>query len=197
MTTDSAAAKESEETREHQPVKGPRIKKGLVVINTGNGKGKTTAALGVLLRAWGRNMRVEMFQFLKHTGSRFGESRAAEKLGIPMTAMGDGFTWRTKNMETTQDLGRAQWENCKKAILSGEHDVIILDEFTYPLHYGWIPVEDVIDTLRQKPHMLHVIITGRYAPDELVEFADLVTEMREIKHPYREQGIKAQPGLEF
>ena len=197
MATDSAAANETDSAREHQPVKGPRIKKGLVVVNTGNGKGKTTAALGVLFRAWGRNMRVEMFQFLKHTGSRFGESRAADKLGIPMSAMGDGFTWRTKNMDTTQDLGRAQWENCKKAILSGEHDVIVLDEFTYPLHYGWIPVEDVIETLKQKPHMLHVIITGRYAPDELVEFADLVTEMREIKHPYREQGIKAQPGLEF
>lgn len=191
------AGAETETEREHQPVKGPRIKKGLVVVNTGNGKGKTTAALGVLLRAWGRGMRVEMFQFLKHTGSRFGESRAAEKLGVPMTAMGDGFTWRTKNMESTQSLARAQWENCKRAILGGEHDVIIMDEFTYPLHYGWIPVDDVLDALRRKPHMLHVIITGRYAPDALVEFADLVTEMREVKHPYREQGIKAQPGLEF
>ncbi len=202
MTDNAASAAQQDETqdeqqREHQPVKGPRIKKGLVVVNTGNGKGKTTAALGVLFRAWGRNMRVEMFQFLKHTGSRFGESRAAEKLGIPMSAMGDGFTWRTKNMESTQNLARTQWENCKRAILADEHDVIILDEFTYPLHYGWIPVEDVIDTLKQKPHMLHIIITGRYAPDALVEFADLVTEMREIKHPYREQGIKAQPGLEF
>ena len=184
-------------TKEPQSVKGPRIKKGLVVINTGNGKGKTTAALGVLFRAWGRNMRVEMFQFLKHTGALFGEKRAAIKLGIPIKAMGDGFTWRSKDMDRTQELAREQWENCKKAILSDEHDVIILDEFTYPLHYGWISVEDAIDTLKQKPHMLHVIITGRYAPDELVEFADLVTEMREIKHPYREQGIKAQPGLEF
>ena len=168
-----------------------------MVVNTGNGKGKTTAALGVLFRAWGRDMRVRMFQFLKHTGSRFGESRAADKLGIPMTAMGDGFTWRTKNMQHTQDLARHQWENCKQAILSDEYDVIIMDEFTYPLHYGWIPVDDVIDALKRKPHMLHIVITGRYAPQELVDFADLVTEMREIKHPYREQGIKAQPGLEF
>lgn len=190
-------ATETTEEREHQPVKGPRIKKGLVVVNTGNGKGKTTAALGVLFRAWGRDMRVRMFQFLKHTGSRFGESRAADKLGIQMTAMGDGFTWRTKNMEHTQDLARHQWENCKQAILSDQYDVIIMDEFTYPLHYGWIPVEDVIDALKRKPHMLHIVITGRYAPQELVDFADLVTEMREIKHPYREQGIKAQPGLEF
>ncbi len=184
-------------TQEPQAVKGPGIKKGLVVINTGNGKGKTTAALGVLFRAWGREMNVEMFQFLKHTGARFGEKRAADKLGIPIKAMGDGFTWRSKDMEVTKDLARQQWENCKKAILSGEHDVIILDEFTYPLHYGWIPVEEVLETLKRKPEMLHVIITGRYAPDPLIEFADLVTEMREIKHPYREQGIKAQPGLEF
>ncbi len=190
-------ATETSDQREHQPVKGPRIKKGLVVVNTGNGKGKTTAALGVLFRAWGRDMRVRMFQFLKHTGSRFGESRAADKLGITMTAMGDGFTWRTKNMQHTQDLARHQWENCKQAILSDEYDVIIMDEFTYPLHYGWIPVDDVLDALKRKPHMLHIVITGRYAPQELVDFADLVTEMREIKHPYREQGIKAQPGLEF
>ena len=184
-------------TREPQSVKGPRIKKGLVVINTGNGKGKTTAALGVLFRAWGREMRIEMFQFLKHTGARFGEKRAADKLGIPIKAMGDGFTWRSKDMDRTQELARQQWENCKQAILSDQHDVLILDEFTYPLHYGWVPVEEVIETLKRKPHMMHVIITGRYAPDELIEFADLVTEMREIKHPYREQGIKAQPGLEF
>ena len=188
---------QTETVREPQPVKGPRIKKGLIVINTGNGKGKTTAALGILFRAWGREMRVEMFQFLKHTGARFGEKRAAEKIGIPIKAMGDGFTWRSKDMDVTKDLARQQWENCKRAILSGEHDVIILDEFTYPLHYGWIPVEDAIETLKRKHHMLHVIITGRYAPEELIEFADLVTEMREVKHPYREQGIKAQPGLEF
>ena len=187
----------TQETTEHQPVKGPRIKKGLVCVNTGNGKVKTTAALGVLFRAWGRDMKVQMFQFLKHTGSQFGETRAAKKLGIGMTAMGDGFTWRTKNMDETQDLARAQWEIAKAAILSDEYEVIILDEFTYPMHYGWISVNDVIEVLRQKPHMLHIIITGRHAPDELIEFADLVTEMREIKHPYREQGIKAQPGLEF
>ena len=173
------------------------IRKGLVVINTGNGKGKTTAALGALFRAWGRNMNVEVFQFIKHTGSRYGESRAAAKLEIPWSALGDGFTWLSKDLDASADLARKQWEKCREAILSDDRDVIILDEFTYPLHYGWIPVGDVIEVLKRKPHMLHVIITGRYAPDELIEFADLVTEMREIKHPYKEQGIKAQPGLEF
>ena len=185
------------ESGKERQVRERPIRKGLVVVNTGNGKGKTTAALGVLFRAWGRNMNVEVFQFIKHTGSRFGESRAADKLGIAWSAMGDGFTWRSKDMDATEALAVQQWENCRKAILSGDQDMVILDEFTYPLHYGWIPVVDVIEVLKQKPHMLHGIITGRYAPDELIEFADLGTEMREIKHPYNQQGIKAQPGLEF
>ncbi len=174
-----------------------RKTRGLIVVNTGNGKGKTTAALGVVFRAWGRGMRVRVFQFLKHTGSRFGESRAAEKLGIPWSALGDGFTWLSKDLERTAALAREQWEHVQAAIRDDEHDVIVLDEFTYPLHYGWIPVEDVLAVLREKPAMLHVIITGRNAPDALVDFADLVTEMREVKHPYKEQGIRAQPGLEF
>ncbi|MCY4108949.1 MAG: cob(I)yrinic acid a,c-diamide adenosyltransferase [Chloroflexi bacterium] len=185
------------DTGTHRPVRKPRVKKGLIVVNTGEGKGKTTAALGVLFRAWGRNMRVEVFQFIKHTGSQFGESRAAAKLNIPWSALGDGFTWLSKDMDATEELARRQWENCQRAIMSGNHDVIVLDEFTYPLHYGWIPVHDVIEFLKQKPEMLHVIITGRYAPEELIELADLVTEMKLIKHPYREQGIRAQPGLEF
>ena len=172
-------------------------KKGLVVVNTGNGKGKTTAALGVVFRAWGRGMRVRVFQFLKHTGARFGESRAAEKLDIPWSALGDGFTWLSKDLERTAALAREQWEHVQAAIRADEYDVIVLDEFTYPLHYGWIPVDDVLAVLREKPHMLHVIITGRNAPEALVDFADLVTEMREVKHPYKEQGISAQPGLEF
>lgn len=174
-----------------------RERKGLVVVNTGNGKGKTTAALGVLFRAWGRGMRVRVFQFLKHTGSRFGESRAAERLDIPWSALGDGFTWLSKDMDRTRALAREQWERCREALLSDDHDVIVLDEFTYPLHYGWIPTDEVLETLRARPPMLHVIITGRNAPEALIEFADLVTEMREVKHPFREQGIKAQPGLEY
>ena len=187
----------TEQSQTHQPVKGPRIKKGLVIVNTGDGKGKTSAALGVLFRAWGRGMQVRMFQFLKHTGAHFGEHRAADKLGIPIQAMGDGFTWRSKDMDRTADLAVQQWRNCKDAILSGEDDIIILDELTYILTYGWVPVQEVLEVLRQRPAMLHVIITGRDAPAELIEYADLVTEMQVIKHPYRDQGIKAQPGIEF
>ena len=188
----------SEQTRLEAPqsVKGPRINKGLVIVNTGNGKGKTTAAMGLLFRSWGRGMKVIMLQFIKHTTANFGEQRAAQKIGIPMRAMGDGFTWRSKDLEQSADLARALWEDAQEVIASGEYDIVILDEFTYPLHYGWIPVEEVIEALKKRPEMQHVIITGRHAPEALIEYADLVTEMKVIKHPYQ-QGIKAQPGIEF
>ena len=190
MTTEETAREEP------QSVKGPRINKGLVIVNTGKGKGKTTAAMGVLLRAWGRGLKVIMLQFIKHSTANFGEQRAANKMGIEMRAMGDGFTWRSKDMEQTAELAVIHWEDCKKIIASGEYDVIVLDEFTYPMHYGWIPVEDVLEVLKHRPEMQHVIITGRNAPEALIEYADLVTEMQVIKHPYQ-QGIKAQPGIEF
>ena len=179
-----------------QSVTGPRIDKGLVIVNTGKGKGKTTAAMGVLVRAWGRGMKVIMFQFIKHSTANFGEQRAAQKMGIEMRAMGAGFTWRSKDLDQSADLAREQWEECKTVIASGDYDVIVLDEFTYPMHYGWVDTAEVIDALNARPDMLHVIITGRNAPEALVEYADLVTEMNVIKHPYHE-GIKAQPGIEF
>jgi cob(I)alamin adenosyltransferase len=179
-----------------QSVKGPRINKGLVIVNTGSGKGKTTAAMGVLFRAWGRDMKVIMLQFIKHTTANFGEQRAAQKIGITMRAMGDGFTWRSRDLDQSADLARALWEDAREVIASGEYDVVVLDEFTYPLHYGWIPVEEVVATLSNRPEMQHVIITGRNAPPGLIEFADLVTEMQVVKHPYQ-SGIKAQPGIEF
>ncbi len=173
-----------------------RVKKGLVMVNTGDGKGKTSAAMGVLFRAWGRDMRVNMLQFIKHSTANFGEHRAARKIGVEIRPMGDGFTWRSKDIEATKALALELWELCKERMASGDYDVLILDEFTCPLHYGWIPVEDALEALRSRPEGLHVIITGRYAPEALIEFADLVTEMKEIKHPYK-QGLKAQPGIDF
>ncbi len=175
----------------------PRKRHGLVIVNTGDGKGKTTAALGVLFRAWGRDFNVRMFQFIKHSTARFGEHRAAKKIGVEIESLGDGFTWLSKDMDETTALAVAQWERCQEAILHGDEDIIVLDEFTYTMHYGWVPVSDVIETLKQRPEQMHVIITGRNAPQELIEYADLVTEMKLIKHPYEEQGIKAQPGIEF
>jgi cob(I)alamin adenosyltransferase len=188
---------EENEKEDRQRITGPRVKKGLVIVNTGDGKGKTTAALGVLFRAWGRGMKVRMFQFIKNTGSRYGEQRAAEKIGIPILALGDGFTWLSKDLEQSGVLAAQQWENCKEALLSGQDDLIVFDEMTYALQFGWVSTEEVIETLKQRPEMLHVIITGRGAPQELIDYADLVTEMTEIKHPYKDQGIRAQPGIEF
>ena len=172
-------------------------KKGLVIVNTGDGKGKTTAALGLLLRAWGRGMKVCMLQFLKNEHAKYGEIKAAEKLGIEIMPTGDGFTWLSKDIDETVARAQHGWQMAQEKILSGDYDVIILDEFTYPLHYEWIDVAETIQWLKEnKPPMLHLVITGRSAPPVLLEFADLVTEMKEVKHPYQE-GIQGQPGIEF
>ncbi len=194
-----AARLHAAQVARHQARKAQRQKrtvKGLVIINTGNGKGKTTAALGVMFRAWGRGMRVCMLQFIKAKTANWGETRAAKKLGMEIIPMGDGFTWLSENIEKDKAMARECWDLCKEKIMSGEYDIVILDEMTYCLSYGWLPVEEVIETLKQRPEGMHVIITGRNALPELIEYADLVTEMREIKHPYKE-GIQAQRGIEF
>ena len=178
--------------------RGKRQKKGLVIVNTGNGKGKTTAALGIITRAWGREMRVGGVQFFKHENANFGELRAMERMRVTLTPMGDGFTWTSRDLDETQAKALHGWETAQARILSGEYDIFLLDEFTYLLHFGWLDVQEVVAWLQaNKPPLLHLIITGRDAPPELVAMADLVTEMREIKHPFHEQGIRAQKGIEF
>lgn len=175
----------------------PEDLRGLVIINTGPGKGKTTAALGVMLRAWGCNLRSRMFQFIKHTNASFGEHRAARKLDIPIEARGNGCTRRSKDLDQARALAVTQWQRCKTTLEDGDEDIVVLDEFTYPLHYGWISVADVTTTLKRRRPGMQVIITGRYAPQDLIDFADVVTEMEVVKHPYRDQGIKAQLGIEL
>lgn len=173
-------------------------KKGLVIVNTGKGKGKSTAAFGVVLRAWGRGLRICVIQFIKSETGKWGEVRAAEKLGIEWLSTGDGFTWRSKDIDETTARARHGWEMAQEKIVSGDYDLIVLDEFTYPLHFGWLNVDEVIGWLKEnKPPMLHLVITGRNAPQVLIEFADLVTEMKEIKHPYNEQEINAQVGIDY
>lgn len=171
-------------------------RKPLVVLYTGNGKGKTTAALGMLLRAWGRGMKVCMLSFIKEQTANFGEERAARKLGIELIPLGGGFTWLSKDLEQDKALARRCWELCKEKIASDEYDIVVLDEITYPITYGWLDVDEVIAALRDRPRDLHVVLTGRDAHERLIEFADLVTEMREVKHPFT-SGIKAQPGVDF
>jgi cob(I)alamin adenosyltransferase len=171
-------------------------RQALVIVLTGHGKGKTTAALGVVLRAWGRGMKTVVLQFVKAKTSNYGENRAAKKLGIEMIPLGEGFTWLSEDIEKDKATARECWELARAKIASGQYDIVVLDEMTYPMSYGWIAVEEVIDALRQRPQGLHVIITGRDAPQELIDFADLVTEMREVKHPHQ-KGLKAQPGIDF
>lgn len=169
---------------------------GLVIVNTGHGKGKTTAALGLLLRAWGRGMKVVMLQFMKSPTSNYGEHRAAARIGLEIVAHGSGFSWQPGNAEKSQTLARELWGKAKEVITGGQYAMVILDEFSYPLRYGWIPVAEVLETLAQRPKAVHVVITGRGVPQEIIEAADLVTEMCEVKHPFR-QGVKGQPGIEF
>ncbi len=172
-------------------------RKGLVIVNTGNGKGKTTAALGLLMRSWGQDFRVVMLQFLKAKTGKWGEIRAAQRMGVEITPLGQGFTWMSENIEQDRTLAQACWQQCREKIESGLYDVVILDEITYALKYGWLDIEEVLTTLRQRDPQLHVVITGRDAPEELIDYADLVTEMREIKHPYKLEGVRAQKGIEF
>lgn len=174
------------------------IRKGLILLNTGNGKGKTTAALGLLLRAWGRGMRVGGIQFLKSDDSDYGEHRAFERIGIELAPMGDGCTWLSKDMDQTEARARYAWDVAQQKITSGAYDMFLLDEFTYPLHFGWLDVHDVVAWLQQhRPATLHLVITGRHAPQELIDYADLVTDMQVVKHPYADQGLSAQQGIEF
>ena len=173
--------------------------KGLLMVNTGDGKGKTTAALGVIVRAAGRGMKCCMIQFMKSKNDRYGEHEALEKLGVEVHTMGDGFTWDTN--DKTQDIRTSEetWALCVEKMRSDEYDLLVFDELVYVLDYKFLDVnaviEEIIAVRAKQPH-LHIIATGRNVPPELVEAADLVTEMKEIKHPFH-AGIYAQQGIEF
>lgn len=173
-----------------------RGRRGLLIVNTGNGKGKTTAALGLMLRAHGRGLRVRMFQFLKHESAKFGEHRTLDVLGLPYEGLGDGFTWRSRDLENSAAMAAHGWSLARAAIESGEHDLIVLDEFTYALKYGWVPWPEVEAVLRGRDPLLHVVVTGRDALPELIALADTVSEIQPVKHAY-EAGIGAQTGIEY
>src|SRR5262245_21362599 len=173
--------------------------RGLLMVHTGNGKGKTTAALGLLMRAAGRGLNCCMIQFMKSRNDRSSEHVAAAKLGIEVHTMGDGFTWDTKNPEQDRQTARDTWQLCVEKLRSGDYDLIVFDELVYVLSYQMLPVEEVLEEFRatrEAQPALHIVVTGRDAPEELIAQADLVTEMREIKHPFT-AGIKAQQGIEF
>ena len=170
-------------------------RRGLVIVHTGDGKGKSTAAFGLALRAHGRSKAVKIYQFMKVPSARFGEHRMFEQLGIPIEGLGDGFSWKSKDLDHSAQLARDGWEKAKASILSGEHFMVTLDEITYPMIYGWLPLDDVLHTLRTRPTDVHVVLTGRRCPPELIELADTVTEMTLIKHAFK-AGVPAQRGIE-
>jgi cob(I)alamin adenosyltransferase len=170
-------------------------RRGLVIVNTGDGKGKSTAAFGLALRAHGRGKAVKIFQFMKVPSARFGEHRMFEQIGIPIEGLGDGFSWKSQDLERSAQLARDGWARAAAAIASGGHFMVVLDEITYPLIYGWLPLEDVLRALRERPREVHVVLTGRRAPPELIELADTVTEMAMVKHAFK-AGIPAQRGIE-
>jgi cob(I)alamin adenosyltransferase len=169
---------------------------GLVIVYTGHGKGKTTAALGLAFRALGRGLRVAVVQFIK------GKWKTGERLfadGLPQLTflvMGRGFTWDSDDLSRDREAAEAAWQEAARLIGGGDHPVVILDELTYALNYGFVGIDEVLGVLRDRPAHVHVVITGRNAPEPLLGLADVVTEMRKLKHPF-DQGRKAQIGVDF
>jgi cob(I)alamin adenosyltransferase len=173
------------------------IEKGLIIVHTGKGKGKSTAAMGLAIRAVGNGMKVGIIQFVKGVWST-GERVVLDKFPdqVVIKAMGDGFTWETQDRKRDIKAAEGAWTMARQMIADSSFSMVILDELNIVLRYDYIPITDVIDTLKSKPKNLHVILTGRNAKQELIEVADLVTEMTQIKHPFR-SGVKAQVGIEF
>ena len=185
---------------ERPPVDRERIiptaeRRGLILVHTGNGKGKSTAAFGLALRAHGRGKAVKIFQFMKVPSARFGEHRVFEQLGVPIEGLGDGFSWKSKDLDQSAQLARDGWVRAEATIRAGETFLVVLDEIMYPLRYGWLPLAPVLACLRERPTHVHVVLTGRNAPDELIELADTVTEMAMVKHHFK-AGVPAQRGIE-
>jgi len=173
--------------------------KGLLMVNTGDGKGKTTASIGLMVRAAGRGLKCCMIQFMKSKTDRYGEHESLEKLGIEIHTMGAGFTWDTNDRETDLKTSRETWQLCVEKLRSAEYELLVFDEIVYVLDYGFLDLDEVINEVAQvretQPH-LHIVMSGRNAPQRLIDAADLVTEMKEIKHPFH-VGIYAQQGIEF
>ncbi len=202
---------------EGQPVTVPddglttkqRRNRPLLVVHTGDGKGKSTAAFGLALRGWNAGFRIGVFQFVKSAKWRIGEQTVLERLGalheetgeggpVEWHKMGSGWSWRRKDGSAEDHAAEAAegWAEIKRRLASEEHDLYVLDEFTYPMQWGWVDVDDVVATLRDRPGRQHVVITGRRADPRLVEAADLVTEMGKVKHPM-DAGQKGQRGIEW
>ena len=170
-------------------------RRGLVLVHTGDGKGKSTAAFGLALRAHGRGKPVKIYQFMKVPSARFGEHRMFEQLGVPIEGLGDGFSWKSRDLDHSAQLARDGWARAEATIRAGQHFLVVLDEVMYPLRYGWLLLDAVLACLRERPANVHVVLTGRGAPQELIDAADTVTEMVLHKHHFQ-AGVPAQRGIE-
>ena len=175
---------------------GLRTAPSLVIVNTGDGKGKSTAAFGVVLRAVARGWRVAVVQFLKSGAWHVGEEDVAKRLGVEWWAIGEGFTWDSADLTDDQAVAREAWAFARGTIEAGEHRLVVLDEVTYPVTWGWIDADEVAATVRDRPSAVNVVLTGRDAPAALVDVADTVTEMRSVKHAY-DRGIRAKRGIDY
>jgi cob(I)alamin adenosyltransferase len=203
MTEEELDARHAEKMRKKKAARDKiiatkTIEKGLLIVHTGKGKGKSTAAFGMVFRALGHGQRVGVIQFVKgkwETGERAVLERFSDLVTI--NTMGEGFTWETQDRQRDIAAAEAAWEKAKSLISRGEHKLVLLDELNIVLRYSYIDPAEVVAFLRdEKPDDVHVIVTGRNAPEELIEISDLVTEMTQIKHPFR-SGVKAQQGIEF
>ena len=168
----------------------------VVVVNTGHGKGKSSSAFGVMGRAWARGWKVAVVQFIKGGKWQTGERKLADHLGIEWHTLGDGFTWESTDLDETAAKGRHAWDVAREKLTSGEYQLVILDEATYAVKYGWVPAQELVAGLAARHPKTNVVVTGRDAPEELVAAADTVTEMRKVKHAY-DQGIRAIKGIEY
>ena len=198
---DDAAYRQRMERRKQvqaQRVGERSIEKGLVLVNTGQGKGKTTAALGLALRTLGHGGRVAVVQFIKGAWQP-GEAKALQSFGdqLQWHALGEGFTWETQDRERDRQLVAEAWQQSLVYLRDPAVQLVLLDEINVALKLGYLPVEDVLAGVDERPELTHVVLTGRGAPQALIKRADLVTEMSLVKHPFREQGVKAQLGIEF
>lgn len=168
----------------------------LILVHTGDGKGKSTSAFGTAIRAVARGWKVAVIQFLKSGEWSVGEEKVGRQLGIDWWAMGDGFTWDSEDLEESQAIAMAAWERARSVIQSGEYGLVVLDEVTYPVNWGWIDIGDVVAVLEGRPETVSVILTGRDAAEQLIEVAHTVTEMRNVKHAF-DQGIMAKRGIDY
>jgi cob(I)alamin adenosyltransferase len=183
------------------PIEDPRpdqlkVAKSLVLVNTGDGKGKSTAAFGVIMRAVAQEWKVAVVQFLKSGEWHVGEEKTATRLGVEWHAIGEGFTWDSSDLSEDEARAQAAWARAAELIRAGEHRLVVLDEITYPMTWGWIDTDEVVETIHTRPERVNVIATGRDAPAALVDVADTVTEMRSVKHA-SDSGIAAKKGIDY